>query len=167
GRIRTFLRMHSLEGALPACLHPGWQRCFSHGFAGSNVRLYPAGNRIPSCCLPDLERTPFPAESPAYRQIEIARIICNFCQMYRTVVEQIPVNRPQELGLWMRMIMQCSKPGHRIFLFQQCLDFTVYFILRRLVSIRSRIQYKDILTLFLIHPLTTLLPEYTTIDQLL
>ena len=68
--------------------------------------------RLPSRGLPDLEGSLVPAEPPAYRQIQVARIVRDLGEMRRAVMKGITVYRPQELRLRVASRMQRREKGH-------------------------------------------------------
>ena len=78
---------------------PRRQRHGRHRIACCDVFGDPARDALPSRRLPDLERPTVPAETPAYREIDIARVVRDLREMHGAVVEGIAINGPQELRL--------------------------------------------------------------------
>ena len=63
--------------------------------------LHPLGHLLPAGRLPGLERSGLPAETPAQREIDVARGVGDRGQVHGDVVKHVAENRPQELGLRM------------------------------------------------------------------
>ena len=98
GRVRARRRMHGRPFRISG---PPRQRHRRHRPAGCNVLFNPLRNALPPCRLPELERPAVPAETPADRQIEIARVVRDLGEMHGAIMERVAIDGPQELALGM------------------------------------------------------------------
>ena len=80
--------------ALAAIAHPRGQRRSRHGFSGGDIVVDPLGHLLPTGRLPSFERADIPTETPANREIEIARIVGDGFQMHGAIVEHVAETRP-------------------------------------------------------------------------
>ena len=106
-RVRAPGVMHAGASVLD---RPRRQRHVGHRPACGDVFIDPGGHPLPTGGLPDLEGSAFPAETPADRKVEIARVVCDFGEVHRAVVKRIAEDRPHELRLGMAGRMQLRKP---------------------------------------------------------
>ena len=85
---------------------------------------------LPACRLPDFKRSNIPAEAPANREIEIARIAGDVAQMRGAVMKRIAEDRPQELRLRMTGCIQLRKTFGNVFVLKDFNHAIVCFTLR-------------------------------------
>src|SRR3954447_10364269 len=97
-RVRTLRRMN--PGARRVGC-PRRQGNRSHRFAGGDFFCDPVRDALPPCCLPDFDRTAIPAETPAYRQVEMACFVSNIRKMTAAVVKHVAIARPKKARLRM------------------------------------------------------------------
>ena len=81
-RPRTFGRMHAALLGHRAVEHPRRQRRVRQRLAGLDIFLHPFGDLLPAGRLPVFERTVVPAEAPADREIDVARVVGDRFQMH-------------------------------------------------------------------------------------
>jgi hypothetical protein len=117
GAVGAGRRMHAV-----ALEHPRRQRHVGHGAAVGDVVADHLGHRLPARGLPGLERPLRPAEAPAHRQVDVARVVGDVGQMHRAVVEDVAEDGPQELRLRMRVRGELGELLRRIPQLQDVLD---------------------------------------------
>src|SRR6185295_18286157 len=88
-----------MHAGAPRLRHPLGQLHVGHCRAGLDVPGDPRRDRLPTRRLPDLERALVPAEAPADRQIEVARVVGDGAEVHRAVMEGVAEYRPHELSL--------------------------------------------------------------------
>ena len=98
-RPRAFVRMHAVLPGDGTVEHPRGQRRVRQRLAGVDVFLHPLRDLLPARRLPAFERPLVPAEAPADREIDIARVVRDRFEMHGDVVEHVAENCPQELRL--------------------------------------------------------------------
>ena len=106
-----------------------------------------------------------PAETPAQREIDVARIVGDGVQMHRDVMERIPENRPQEPGLHIGRIMQRLHPLDRVLLLQDAHHQVVGLAAAGDVIALCRIEAQDVLTDLLVETGAGLLSQRAGGDQ--
>ena len=82
-----------------AAENPVRQRRVRQRLAGLDVFLDPPRHRQPPGLLPEFERTLLHAETPAHREIDVARGVRNRGEVNRRVVKAVAQDCPQELPL--------------------------------------------------------------------
>ena len=160
GAVGAGRRMHAL-----AREHPGRQRHVGHGAAVGDVVADHLRHRLPARRLPGLERALRPAETPAHREVDVARVVGDGAQVHRTVVEHVAEDRPQELRLRMRMRGELGELLRRALQLQDVLDVGEDLAAAVAVVLQVQVEHLDLLALLAIHAGLGLLAERALRDQ--
>ena len=94
GRRRVRARRHVHACRSRAGRHPLGQRHRSKRLAGGNVLGNPLRDLPPAGGLPGLERAHLPAEAPANREVDVARVVRDCGEMKGAVMKKIAEDRP-------------------------------------------------------------------------
>ena len=163
--VRTFRRVHALlrdRGAE----HPCRQRCVGQGLARLDVFLDPLSDGVPAGGLPRLERADAPAEAPAHREVDVARVVRDRIQVEGDVVESVAEDRPQELRLRVGRFAHRLEFLDRVLFFQDARDDVGRLGAARHVFARRGVQAQDVLADFLVEAGARLLAQRALLDQL-
>ena len=143
GAVRAGGRVHAV-GRQPFG-HPCRQRGIGEGAAVRDVVGEIAGDLLPSRCLPDLEGPHRPAEAPAQRQIDVARVVRDLGEMHRAIVEEIAEDRPEELRLRMARRAELRELHAGILLAEDFRDAGIDAACGLAVLARGGVQHLDVL----------------------
>src|SRR4029079_14423124 len=111
------------------------------------------------------ERPLVPAEAPAHRKIEIARVVRDVGQLVRAVVQHVAERCPQELPLRMRALPQLREALGDIPRLQNFDHADVGLRAREPIVPRWEIENLDLLALLAVDPAPGLLAERTLLEQ--
>ena len=135
GRIRALRRVHAGAARLG---HPRGQRHRRHRLARRDVFRDPARDALPAGRLPDLERPALPAEAPADREIDVARVVRDVREVHGAVMPGVAVDRPQEARLGMVARVQLLEALGDVAVLEDLRDALVGLAFRRAGRRRSR-----------------------------
>ncbi len=161
-RPRTLRAVHAAAMAL---FCPSRQRHFGKRLAGSDIFADPLGDLLPACRLPSLERSGFPTETPADRQVKIASILRNRFEMHSAVVEHVAETRPKKLRLRAFAAAQpCELLGGALDL-QNLRHFRIRLAGRHTIVALGEIEHFDVFGRLAVNADFCFLPERTFVDQ--
>jgi len=144
---------------------PGGQGRRAHGQAGIDVGLHGGGNGFPAGRLPGLEGAHGPAEAPAHGEIHIPGVVGDGFQVEGAVVEDVPVDGPQELGLFVAGGAQGGKLLGRVLDLEDLGHFRGNLAGGGTVILLGQVQHLDFLALLTEDAALGLLAQGALLDQ--
>ncbi len=163
---RALGRVHAAVFSHRAVEHPVRQRCLAQGLAGVDVFLHPLRHLLPAGFLPQLEGALLDAETPAHREVDIARAVGHAAQVHGGIVEAVAMQCPQELRLRAAGIVQQLQPlGSG--LLQDAIDDAVGLATAGHIAARGGVEALDVLADLLVETRAALLAQRARVEQFL